>query len=120
MRRALLLAGVAALAAAPAATGTAAAVKRKPQRKVVTVNDNYYLPLTLTVNRGSTIVWSWPDDAGDVHDVKLTKRPKGVKAFQSEPGSAGYSFTRKLTVPGTYAIVCTLHEEMTMTVKVRK
>lgn len=116
----LVLAGVAAVAAAPAAGGTATVVKRKPQRKVVTVNDNYYVPLTLTVNRGSTIVWKWPDDAGDVHDVRLGKRPKGVKVFQSDPGAAGYSFTRKLTVPGTYAIVCTLHEEMTMTVKVRK
>jgi plastocyanin len=115
VRRALLIAGVAAVAAAPAASP---AVRAK--RKVVTVNDNYYLPVRVTVPRGSTIVWKWPDDAGDVHDVKLTKRPKGVKAFQSEPGSAGYSFSRKLAVPGTYRIVCTLHEEMTMTVTVRK
>lgn len=119
MRRApgvLVLAGVAALAVAPAD----AVPKPRPQRKVVTVNDNYYLPLKLTVNRGSTIVWKWPDDAGDVHDVKLGKHPKGAKGFWSEPGAAGYSFTRKLTVPGTYRIVCTLHEEMTMTITVRK
>lgn len=115
MRRVLLLAGVAALAAAPAALP---AVRAK--RKVVTVNDNYYMPAKVTVPRGTTIVWKWPADAGDVHDVKLTKRPKGVKVFQSEPGSAGYAFSRKLTVPGTYRIVCTLHEEMTMTITVRK
>jgi plastocyanin len=110
----LVLAGVAAAAAAPADA------VRKPQRRVVTVNDNYYLPVALTVNRGSTIVWRWPDDAGDVHDVKLGKRPKGARSFWSEPGAAGYSFTRKLTVPGRYAIVCTLHEEMTMTITVRR
>ncbi|MCW2990545.1 MAG: hypothetical protein JWM73_1139 [Solirubrobacterales bacterium] len=110
----LVLAGVAAVAAAPAGA------VRKPQRKVVTVNDNYYLPAALVVNRGSTIVWKWPADAGDVHDVKLGAHPKGAKGFWSEPGAAGYSFTRKLTVPGRYKIVCTLHEEMTMTIQVRK
>jgi plastocyanin len=110
----LVLAGVAAVAAAPAGA------VRKPQHKVVSVNDNYYLPVALTVNKGSTIVWRWPADAGDVHDVKLGKHPKGAKGFWSEPGAAGYSFTRKLTVPGRYQIVCTLHEEMTMTIQVRK
>ena len=46
--------------------------------------------------------------------------PKGVKKFHSEAASTDYTFKRKLTVPGTYRIVCTLHEEMRMTVKVRK
>jgi len=55
-----------------------------------------------------------------VHDVKLKSGPKGVKKFQSESAATDYSFKRKLTVAGTYKIVCTLHEEMTMTIKVRK
>jgi plastocyanin len=46
--------------------------------------------------------------AGDVHDVKLKSGPKGVKKFQSEAASADYSFKRKLTVPGTYKLICTL------------
>ncbi|MFL5844839.1 MAG: plastocyanin/azurin family copper-binding protein [Solirubrobacteraceae bacterium] len=110
----LVLAGIAASAAVPAGAVT------KPQRKVVSVNDNYYGPAALTVNKGSTIVWKWPADAGDVHDVKLGKHPAGAKGFWSEPGAAGYSFTRKLTVPGRYKIICTLHEEMTMIIQVRK
>ena len=61
------------------------------------------------------MTWQWPgfDEAGDVHDVKLKSGPKGVKKFQSEAASTDYSFKRKLTVAGTYKIVCTLHEEMT-------
>jgi plastocyanin len=97
--------------AAPAATAV---------RKKVGVYDNYYLPSKLTVKKGTTIAWTWPPDAGDVHDVKLGKHPKGAKTFWSEPGAAGYSFSRKLTVPGTYRIICTLHEEMTMTITVKK
>ena len=108
------LAAVAALmCAAPADAGA-------PQRKTVKLFDNYYLPLQLTVNKGSTITWKWPDDAAiDVHDVKLESGPRGVRKFKSEPASTGYRYRRTLNKPGRYEIVCTLHEEMTMTIKVR-
>jgi plastocyanin len=109
-----LIAGVALLGAAPAVAGSG-----KPQRKKVEVGDNFYSPSKLTVNKGSTITWVWPDEALDVHDVKLSKGPKGAKKFQSDPGGAGFKYKRTLKVPGTYKIVCTLHEEMTMTIRVR-
>lgn len=120
-RLALAVLGVAALvAAAPAVAGSAA--ERKPQRKTVKMGDNYYVPDRLTVNARSTITWRWPgsDSAGDVHDVELRSRPKGVKAFASDPATADFSFRRKLTKPGLYELVCTLHEEMTMTIRVRR
>jgi plastocyanin len=108
----LTLAG-AALAAAPA---TAAA----PKPRTVRIADNYYAPAKIKVDRGTRVVWRWPDEAGDVHDVKLKSAPKGVKKFQSEPASSFYSFRRTLKAPGRYRIVCTLHEEMAMTVTVRR
>ena len=118
MRQALVIgAALLVVGVAPAQGFTAAAAK-----KTVEVGDNYYSPKTLTVNRGTTVTWKWPgfDEAGDVHDVKLKSGPKGVKKFQSEAASTEYSFKRKLTVSGTYKLVCTLHEEMTQTIKVRK
>ena len=42
-----------------------------------------------------------------------------MKTFKSESASTDYTFKRKLTVAGTYKIVCTLHDEMKMTIKVR-
>jgi len=57
--------------------------------------------------------------SGDVHDVGLMKGPKGVRKFRSEAASTEYSYSRKLTVPGTYRLGCSLHHEMRMTVKVR-
>ena len=89
--------------------------------KTVTLGDNYFAPKTLNVKRGTKVAWRWPgfDEGGDVHDVKLRSGPAGVKKFHSEAASTDYSFKRKLTKPGTYKIVCTLHEEMRMTVKVR-
>jgi plastocyanin len=116
-RRALPLAFAVAAAlvcAAPAAAGG-------PQHKTVKLFDNYYLPLKLTVNKGSTVTWKWPDDVAiDVHDVKLKSGPAGVRRFHSEPASSGYRFKRRLRKPGVYKIICTLHEEMTMTIKVRR
>jgi plastocyanin len=109
------LAAVAALlCAAPADAGG-------PKRKSVEIADNYYLPEKLTMKAGSSVTWKWPDDiAIDVHDVKLRKAPKGVRKWQSEPASSGYTYKRKFKKPGTYEIVCTLHEEMTMTVKIKR
>jgi plastocyanin len=111
---AALAVATALLCAAPAGAGD-------PQRKTVKLFDNYYLPLRLKVNKGSTITWKWPTDyAIDVHDVKLRSGPEGVRKFHSEPASTGYRYRRTLRKPGLYKIVCTLHEEMTMTIRVRR
>jgi plastocyanin len=112
---------LAALVAGAALTGAAPAVAAAPQRKTVTVNDNYFWPAKLTLRRGSAVTWKWPaDEAIDVHDVKLKSAPKGVKRWQSEPAASGYRYKRTLRTPGTYKILCTLHEEMTMTIRVRR
>jgi plastocyanin len=107
----LVAAGVALVGAAPAQAG-----------KTVRIYDNYFLKDELTVNRGAVVTWRWPgaDEAGDVHDVKLKSGPKGVKKFQSEAAATDYTYRRRLKVPGRYRIVCTLHEEMTMKIRVRR
>jgi plastocyanin len=51
--------------------------------------------------------------------VKLVKAPKGVKRFHSASAASDFTFSRKLTRPGTYKILCTLHHEMKMTITVR-
>jgi plastocyanin len=114
------LAGAVALAAAPAVAGTPQA-PGKPQKKTVTVQDNYYGPTKETVNRDSLITWKWTDESADVHDVKLVSGPKGFRKFQTEPASAGFRYSKRLTKPGTYKFICTLHEDdgMKMTIVVR-
>jgi plastocyanin len=108
----VIAAGAALLCAAPATAAT----------KTVQVGDNYFLKSALTVKKNTTVVWRWPgaELAGDVHDVTLKKGPKGVKKFASEAAASDYSFRRKLKVPGQYRIVCTLHEEMKMTIRVKR
>ena len=115
MRLAVLIAGVALLCAAPAQAA-------KPKGKTVRIYDNYFLADDITVKRGAVVTWRWPgfDEAGDVHDVKLKSGPKGVKRFQSEAAATDYTFRRRLKVAGRYRIVCTLHDDMTMRIRVRR
>jgi plastocyanin len=107
-----VLIGAALLCAAPA----------QAARKTVRVYDNYFVKDSLKVKRGTVVVWRWPGaaEAGDVHDVKLRKGPRRAKRFHSEAAASDYSFRRKLTVPGRYRVVCTLHEGMKMTIRVRR
>jgi plastocyanin len=117
----IALCGAAALAAAPALAAAATSTSSKPKTRTVSVNDNYYGPSKLTVHVGDTVKWRWSEDATDVHDVKLSSAPKGVRKFQSDPLAAGETFARKVIRPGTYKIICTFHEEeMRMTITVRK
>jgi len=116
IRRALLPLLVLAVVLVPAVAGTSAATKVKK----VAIHDNYYNPLNLKVREGTTVKWVWPSDTGDTHDVNLGKRPKGVKAFHSALVSSGYSFKRTLMKPGKYAIYCSLHDDMKMTITVTR
>ncbi len=88
--------------------------------KTVTIGDNFFSPRKATVKVGTTIRWRWPADGGDSHDVKLKSGPKRATRFHSEAAASGYVYKRKLTVPGTYYIICTLHEEMKETFIVKR
>jgi len=107
-----------ALALAPVAVSQA--VGAKQVKKTVKVGDNFFAPDSLKVPVGSKITWRWPKNPGDVHDVKLRRGPKGVKKFHSQLAASEYSFARTLKKPGKYLIVCTIHEEMDMTIKVTR
>ena len=91
-----------------------------PKSKLVKVRDNFFNPDSLTVAKATKMIWRWPSSPGDVHDVYLTRRPHGVKRFRSELAASDYSFARRLKKSGKYTMVCTIHAEMTMTVKVRR
>ena len=107
---------------AGAALLVSAAPAQAAHRKTIHIGDNYFTPASVKVKKGTTVTWRWPsfDMAGDVHDVKLKSGPRHAKRFHSQPASSDYSFKRKLTVVGKYKIICTLHEDMRMTIRVRR
>jgi plastocyanin len=112
----LRLAAAALVAAAcvfPAAASAGSSTKK------IQVGDDYYGPSNVTVKKGTTVKWLWRDDNGNSHDVKLSKAPSGVKKFHSESAATDYTYSKKLTKAGTYKLVCTLHQDMKMTIKVK-
>jgi plastocyanin len=112
---AAVLVGAAVLAVAPAGL----AAKSKPKPRVVKVGDDYFLPAKMTVSKGKTVQWKWLAENGNTHDVKLTKRPKGVKSFHSDPATSDFTYKKTLRVKGTYRIVCTFHEGMVQSITVK-
>jgi plastocyanin len=88
--------------------------------KTVTLHDDYFSPSKMTVKSGTTIKWNWATGLTDTHDVMLDKHPKGVKRFMSDYAAGGYTFKRKLVVPGTYTFLCDIHQGMTMKIVVKR
>ena len=116
----LTMAAIAAAALVPTAAAEQADPAGKPKGKTVRVGDNFFSPDSLRVRPGTVITWKWPTLPGDVHDVYLTTRPKGVKRFHSALAASEYRYRRTLTKLGTYKMVCTIHAEMRMSVKVTR
>lgn len=132
MRRRILASATAATARVAVAVPAAGAfgssaqgvAKPLPKPKVVTVGDDYFAPVSVSVKTGSRVQWKWAPMNFDTHNVVLSKGPKSVKRgqFKSSSGAIGIKFIRKFTVPGSYRFVCTFHRalmQMTLTVKKR-
>ncbi len=99
---------------------TKTATARAAATKTVKVADNFYSPKKLSVPKDTTIKWKWSNQNADSHDVYLNKKPKGVKRFQSPPAATSFTYKKKLTKSGTYKILCTFHENMTMRIDVTR
>jgi len=83
--------------------------------KTVKVADDFYSPDSLTVSKGTKVKFNWVGK--HKHNVVKTKGPGG--AFSSVATSAnGVNFKHKFSKSGTYKIICTIHPEMTMKLKV--
>ncbi len=100
--------------AADGPAATAAAIR------TVKVADDLYSPKRLKVVEGTRVKWVWSSDSAGRHDVYVYERPKGSRSFHSPPATAPFSFTRKLRKPGTYKVLCTLHEDMRMRIDVSR
>jgi plastocyanin len=104
---------IALIAAAVVAAAGATAIPAFSATKTIKLVDNKFSPSKATVTRGTTVKFVWAGK--NPHNVVVVQGP--VK-FSSSTKTKG-SFAKKLTRKGTYAIVCTIHSGMTLTLKVR-
>lgn len=112
MRKLLPVVLLAALAAS-----LLVAVPALSKRRSVEVDDNYFVrkgsPPTVSVNRNDTVVWEW--EGRNPHNVTVTRGPV---RFHSRTQRSG-DYSKKVTRTGRYSIVCTIHPNMKMTLRVR-
>jgi plastocyanin len=70
----------------------------------VALRHNQYLPGTVSIHRGDSVVWVW-EDGNRLHNVI-------GPGFQSRTFKHG-TFTVRFTRSGTYNYKCTVHPHMT-------
>lgn len=109
-RRIAALAALAALALA--LTGAPASGRAT---KTVEVGDDFFNPSSLSIGTGTKVAFNWTGE--DKHNVVKKKGPGG--SFSSPTTrSDGVNLTHKFKKPGTYHLICTLHDSMKLTINV--
>lgn len=83
-------------------------------RSQVTIHGYAFAPATLTVRRGTTVVWLNGDD--DAHTVTSSTGPE---RFQSPGLGTGEKFAFTFKKAGTYRYFCSVHPFMHGTIIVR-
>lgn len=107
------------------AAAPAAAQAPRPKPAIVTVNDFYFGPDTVTIKAGRVVKWVWSETNTYPHDVHLKQGPKQLKnrASYSTRTTAvtGAVFKKTFERAGTYHYICTIHPTlMKLTITVRK
>ena len=114
MRRAAPVAVAIAVAAGAAALPSAGATSSKPKQRQVSLKDDFFDPKSITVKKGTKVVWTWR--GSERHNLAVAKGPSSFRAGTRRKGTFKHTFKKK----GTYSIVCTIHApDMHMTVKVK-
>jgi plastocyanin len=114
MRRIAAVLGVVALVLAVGVAVTSAAPEKRGS-KTVRVDDDFFSPSDLNVSKGTKVKFNWVGN--DKHNVVKVKGPGS--AFSSPTtASQGVNLTHKFKKAGTYKIICTIHDQMKMKVKV--
>ncbi|MEU0838586.1 cupredoxin family copper-binding protein [Streptomyces sp. NPDC005962] len=101
--RAVLAAGLLALALVPLTAGEASAASHR-----IVMKGYAFGPRTLTISAGDTVTWVNQDTAP--HDVKTTSGPAAIHSPMLNKGDT-WSFT--FTAAGSYGYLCTVHPGMT-------
>jgi plastocyanin len=86
----------------------------RPGDATVNVRNAAFAPRRLSVPSGAVVRWRFGDPVQ--HDVTLASGPRGFASAYTTRGT----YRKRLTVPGTYRIFCSLHPvTMSQTVEVR-
>jgi len=112
MRAVIAVLLVAGLALAVTLGGTAAA----RSSTTISVGDDFFSPDKKKIKKGTKVKFDWIGT--DKHDV--VKKSGPGKGFDSGPiDTPGVNFKHKFKKAGKYKIICTIHDGMKLTLKVK-
>jgi plastocyanin len=89
----------------------------------VTMNDaNQFVPVTLTIQRGTTVTWTnsgqvphtVTDDPSKAINKANAVLPDGAPAWDSGTINGGQTFSHTFDIPGQYTYFCIPHESLGM------
>jgi plastocyanin len=106
----------AAIVAAGAAFLVSGSADAAPAKKV-DIGSNFFAPGKVTVKAGDKVRFRWEGGGFEVHDVNVRKGPQ---RFRSPLQAGGTWATKRLRRAGTYRLFCSQHEEMTMSLVVKR
>ena len=101
----LLGAAVIALALAAAAPAANAAAESQGKTAGVEIHDFHFVPETLTVTAGTTVIWTNSDETP--HTIA-----EATGAFRSSALDTKDTFSHTFAAPGEFVYRCTLHPMM--------
>jgi plastocyanin len=89
---------------------------RLGRRGAISVGDMFFKRANVSVKAGSKLTWRFAGST--LHNITLANGPRG---FSSPNLNGGRTYSKRLSVPGTYQLFCGLHPvDMTATVKVTR
>jgi plastocyanin len=113
MKRTLVPIALAGLLLAVALAPAGAA----PRPKTVKVGDLFFAPESLRIKQGTMVRFKWVGE--QTHNVTKSSGPG--RHFQSDDFKGpGVHFKRRFKKPGRYRLICSLHPEMTMKLRVKR
>ena len=86
--------------------------------KTVSVADDYFEPSSLTIKEGNTVEFTWVGE--NVHNVTKSDDSPGRYFDSGASDETGFVYPHKFKKPGRYEILCTLHDEMRMDLRVKR
>lgn len=104
------------LLATSLALGAVATVLAAPALAVtrhVSVRDDFFATRSLSITKNTTVRWLWRDTGR--HNVVTASGPASFRSRIQRSGGYNHKFTRT----GTYQLLCTVHSDMSMVVRVR-
>ena len=82
----------------------------------VQVGDDFFNPTSISIGKGTKVTFKWIGT--DKHNVVKAKGPGG--SFSSgTTDQTGFKFKHKFKKAGKYKLICTVHDDMKMKIKVK-